>query len=61
MSEKTDLQKAQDRIKELEKELVDIKQGYQIVMLRLVNYIQAVDSSTTLVKDNLRGIVSNIK
>jgi uncharacterized protein (UPF0335 family) len=61
MSEKTDLQKAQDRVKELEKELSDIKQSYQIVMLRLVNYIQAVDSSTTLVKDNLRNIVSNIK
>lgn len=61
MSEKTDLQKAQDRIKELEKELADIKQGYQLVMLRLVNYVQAIDSSTTLVKDNLRNIVSNIK
>lgn len=51
-------QKLLDRIKELEKELTDIKQGYQAIMLRMINYIQAIESSTTLVKDNLRNLAN---
>lgn len=51
-------QKLLDRIKELEKELTAIKQGYQAIMLRMINYIQAIESSTTLVKDNLRNLAN---
>lgn len=51
-------QKLLDRIKELEKELTDIKQGYQAIMMRMINYIQAIESSTTLVKDNLRNLAN---
>jgi hypothetical protein len=55
----TELEKAQARIKELEKELTDLKQSYQMIMLRLINYVQAIESSTTLVKDNLRNLVQS--
>lgn len=48
-----------DRIKELEKELTDTRQAYQMIMMRMINYIQAIESSTTLVKDNLRNLANN--
>jgi hypothetical protein len=46
----------QDRIKELEQRIVDIEQHYQLLLIKFINYIQAIESSTTLVKDTLRHL-----
>jgi molecular chaperone GrpE (heat shock protein) len=45
---------ASERIRELEKRLVDTEQQYQMLVIKFVNYIQAIESSTTLIKDALR-------
>lgn len=46
----------EERVIELEKRLVDLEQAYQLTIVKFVNYIQAIESSTTLVKDSLRNL-----
>jgi molecular chaperone GrpE (heat shock protein) len=50
----TSTSSAIERIRELEKRLVDTEQQYQMLVIKFVNYIQAIESSTTLIKDALR-------
>jgi hypothetical protein len=46
----------EERVIELEKRLVDLEHAYQLTIVKFVNYIQAIESSTTLVKDALRNL-----
>jgi hypothetical protein len=46
----------EERVIELEKRLVDLEHAYQLTIVKFVNYIQAIESSTTLVKDSLRNL-----
>lgn len=46
----------QDRIKELEQRVVDAEHHYQLLLIKFINYVQAIESSTTLVKDILQKL-----
>lgn len=52
-------QSQHERIIELEKQITDLNQAYQMVIIKFINYVQAVEASTTLVKDSLRNLLPN--
>lgn len=52
-------QNQHERIIELEKQVTDLNQAYQLIVIKFINYVQAVEASTTLVKDSLRTLLPN--